>query len=103
MPSFSVQTPSIFLLTILLGSFGLSSASTFIAAIISKANSKGTLYPVLAFPVLLPLLMTVIDATRLSVDGASLIEAFDDLKIMLSYAIVVTTVAVVLFDFVWKD
>lgn len=103
MPSFTVKTLSIFLLTIFLGSFGLASASTFIAAIISKANSKGTLYPVLSFPILLPLLISVIDATRLSVDGASLFDAFGDLKIMVSYAAVVTAVSIVLFDFVWRD
>jgi len=103
MPSFIVRSPFIFVATIFLGSIGLSSASTFIAAIISKANSKGTLYPVLSFPILLPLLMSVIDATRLSVEGAAMIEAFDDFKIMLSYAVVVTTAAVVLFDFVWRE
>ena len=103
MPSFSIQTPMVFLLTILLGSFGLASASTFIAAIISKANSKGTLYPVLSFPILLPLLMSVIDATRLSVEGAPIGSAADDLKIMISYAVVVTTLSIILFDFVWRD
>ncbi len=103
MPSFIVKSPLIFFLTIVVGSFGLSAASTFIAAIISKANSKGTLYPVLSFPILLPLLMSVIDATRLSVDGAALSEALGDFKIMFSYAVVVTTAAIVLFDFVWRD
>ncbi len=103
MPSFVVKTPSIFFITILIGSFGLSSASTFIAAIISKANSKGTLYPVLSFPILLPLLMSVIDATRLSTDGAAFGEAAGDFKIMFSYSVVVSTVAIVLFDFVWRD
>ncbi|MGC8593974.1 MAG: heme exporter protein CcmB [Candidatus Kryptoniota bacterium] len=103
MQSFRLQTPSIFWLTIFLGTFGLASASTFIAAIISKANSKGTLYPVLSFPILLPLLMSVIDATRLSVDGAAFYEAIDDFKIMISYAVVVTTAAIILFDFVWRD
>lgn len=103
MPTFTIQSPTIFLLTILLGSFGLASASTFIAAIISKANSKGTLYPVLSFPILLPLLISVIDATRLSVEGASIVDAADDLKIMISYAVVVTTLSIVLFDFVWRD
>lgn len=103
MPTFTIQSPSIFILTILLGSFGLASASTFIAAIISKANSKGTLYPVLSFPILLPLLMSVIDATRLAVEGASIADAADDLKIMISYAVVVTTVSIILFDFVWRD
>jgi heme exporter protein B len=103
MPSFTIQTPSLFLFTVVLGSFGLASASTFIAAIISKANSKGTLYPVLSFPILLPLLMSVIDATRLSVDGATLLDGLDDLKIMFSYAVVMTALGVILFDFVWRD
>jgi len=103
MPSFVIKTPMIFFLTILIGTFGLASASTFIAAIISKANTKGTLYPVLSFPILLPLLMSVIDATRLATDGASLSEAFGDFRIMFSYDVVITTVAIVLFDFVWKD
>jgi len=103
MPTFTIQSPIVFLLTIVLGSFGLASASTFIAAIISKANSKGTLYPVLSFPILLPLLMSVIDATRLSVEGASITDAADDLKIMISYAVVVTTISILLFDFVWRD
>lgn len=103
MPSFTIQAPLVFLLTIILGSFGLASASTFIAAIISKANSKGTLYPVLSFPILLPLLMSVIDATRLSVEGAAIANAADDLKIMVSYAVVVTTLSIILFDFVWRD
>ena len=103
MPSFVVKAPLVFILTILIGSFGLASASTFIAAIISKANSKGTLYPVLSFPLLLPLLVSVIDATRLSVEGGSLAEAMGDFKIMFSYSVVVTTVAIVLFDFVWRD
>jgi len=103
MPTFTIQSPVIFFVTILIGSFGLASASTFIAAIISKANSKGTLYPVLSFPILLPLLMSVIDATRLSVEGASITDAADDIKIMVSYAVVVTTLSIILFDFVWRD
>ena len=51
-PEFTVKTYSIFWLTIFLGSCGLASASTILAAIIAKANTKGTLFPVLAFPIL---------------------------------------------------
>jgi heme exporter protein B len=45
---FIIQTMSIFAVTILLGSVGLASAATIIAAIIARANTKGTLYPVLS-------------------------------------------------------
>ncbi|HAP35292.1 MAG TPA: ABC transporter permease [Bacteroidetes bacterium] len=100
---FSVKTYSIFWLTIILGSAGLASASTILAAIIAKANTKGTLFPVLAFPILLPLLLTCINATKLSVDGAFFSEAIKEFQILISFAIVMVTTSLLVFDFVWKD
>lgn len=102
-PLFVVQTASIFFLTLILGSIGLACASTIIAAIIAKANSKGTLYPVLSFPILLPLLMTVMNATKLSLDGATFTEATGEFRVLISYSVVLIAVSWVLFDYVWKD
>ena len=92
-----------FSLTVVLGNFGIVSASTIIAAIIAKANSKGTLYPVLAFPILLPLLITMIDATKLAAEGAPTGELMGNFQILISYTVVVTTVSIFLFKFVWED
>jgi len=100
---FIVKTMSIFLLTIALGSVGLAAASTIIAAIIARANTKGTLYPVLSFPILLPLLMTVINATRLAADGVPLGEAVGEFQILVSYIVVVVTASAMLFEYIWKD
>jgi heme exporter protein B len=92
-----------FALTVVLGNFGIVSASTIIAAIIAKANSKGTLYPVLAFPVLLPLLITMIDATKLAADGVPTFELMGNFQILVSYTVVITIVSLFLFKFVWED
>jgi heme exporter protein B len=100
---FVVRTLSIFLVTIALGSIGLAAASTIIAAIIARANTKGTLYPVLSFPILLPLLMTVINATRLAADGAPFSEAAGEFQVLISYIVVVITASTMLFDYIWKD
>ncbi|MBW7888948.1 MAG: heme exporter protein CcmB [Bacteroidetes bacterium] len=100
---FVVRTYSIFWLTLLLGSVGLASASTILAAIVAKANSKGTLFPVLAFPVLVPILLTAIKATILSVEGGMFNEAFPDFQVLISFTIVIIAVSFLLFDFVWKD
>jgi heme exporter protein B len=101
--SFEIKNFSAFVLIILLGNIGMVSASTIIAAIISKANTKGTLYPVLAFPVMLPLLITVINATKLASSGANTYEMMSEYQILFSYAVVVTTVSLLLFKFVWED
>jgi heme exporter protein B len=102
-PNFIIQSYVIFGVTFLLGTLGLSSSATIIAAIIAKSNTKGTLYPVLSFPILLPLLLTVINATKMAVEGAAFAEASGEFKILLSYVVVMTAASYVLFDYVWKD
>ncbi len=100
---FVIRTYSIFVVTIMLGSLGLAAASTIIAAIIAKANTKGTLYPVLSFPILLPLLLTVINATRLASEGALLEEAMGEFQVLVSYIVVMCATSYLLFDYIWKD
>ncbi|HXX62206.1 MAG TPA: heme exporter protein CcmB, partial [Bacteroidota bacterium] len=100
---FVIKTVSIFLAAVVLGSLGFASAATIIAAIIARANTRGTLYPVLSFPILLPLLLTVIHATQLASDGAPFSEALGEIQILISYIVVVTTAAYMLFDYIWKD
>ncbi|MDQ3020206.1 MAG: heme exporter protein CcmB [Bacteroidota bacterium] len=92
-----------FIIAMIIGNFGLVSASTIIAAIISKANSKGTLYPVLSFPILLPLLLTVINATKLASLGIETERLFGEIVILVSYTVVVTTASLMLFKYVWED
>jgi heme exporter protein B len=100
---FVIKTGSIFVLTVLLGSAGFAASATIIAAIIAKANTKGTLYTVLSFPLMLPLLLTVINATRLAAEGAFFAEASGEFQILISYIGAVVAVSYLLFEYVWKD
>lgn len=100
---FIVRSSGVFVVTILLGSIGLAAASTIIAAIIAKANTKGTLYPVLSFPILLPLLLTCINATRLATEGAFFSEASGEFQFLVSYIVVVVTASWLFFEYIWKD
>ncbi|MBI5214245.1 MAG: heme exporter protein CcmB [Ignavibacteriae bacterium] len=101
--NFVIKNFEIFLPTIIFGTYGLAAASTIIAAIISKAGSKGTLYPVLSFPILLPLLLTLINATKLSVEGATFTDALSEFQVLIAYSIVITTVSYLLFEFIWRE
>jgi heme exporter protein B len=102
-PNFIVQSFSIFIVTLILGTLGLASAATIIAAIIAKSNTKGTLYPVLSFPILLPLLLTVISATKMAIEGMVFSAAIGEFRILISYTVVIIAVSYLLFDYVWKD
>ena len=102
-PAFMIKSMTIFAFTIVLGSLGFAAAATIIAAIIAKANTKGTLYPVLSFPILIPLLMTVMKATTRALDGEVFTEAAGEFQILASYLMILIAGSYLLFDYVWKD
>jgi len=90
-------------MTIFFGSLGFAAAATIISAIVAKARAKGTLYTVLSFPILIPLLMIVINTTALAIKGEELITVLGQFQIMVGYIMVVTGISYLLFDYVWKD
>jgi heme exporter protein B len=93
----------LFFLTFVLGNIGLAVSSTIIAAIIAKAGAKGTLYPVLSFPILLPLILTSVRLTLFSIDGTTIEESIFELAIIACYDALMISVSYMLFDFIWKD
>ena len=102
-PAFIIKSAVVFLMTILLGSLGFASSATIIAAIIAKANTKGTLYPVLSFPILIPLLMTVMKSTTRALDGEIFMAALSEFQILTSYLMIMIAGSYLLFDYVWKE
>jgi heme exporter protein B len=98
-----INNLALFLSAVFLGSLGVAAGGTIIAAIISKANSKGALFTVLAFPILLPVLISAISATRISLNSVSFSAAQSELQAIFAYTVVIITASVLLFDFIWKE
>jgi heme exporter protein B len=101
--AFIVKNFALFFLSFVLGNIGLAVSSTIIAAIIAKAGAKGTLYPVLSFPILLPLILTSVQLTLFAFDGTSFERAKFELAIVVSYDVIMFTASYMLFDFIWKE
>lgn len=101
--SFVILNFSLFLLSLFWGSIGIAISSTLIAAIISKANTKGTLYPVLSFPILLPLILTLMELTKFAMDGDLVSDSYVELAVLICYDVIMLTAGYMLFDFIWKD
>lgn len=98
-----VKSVDLLIATITLSSFAIASSTTVISAIIAKANSKNALFPVLSFPILLPLIKIGIDLTIESFAGSNLLDNLGDLQMIFAYSGLIITVSYLLFDFIWKD
>jgi len=92
----------IFAAGLVLGLIGLSGATTIVAAIVSRASVKGALFTVLSFPVLMPLLMAGIEITKVGFIGGGWSEVSAPLQLLAAYDVVMITISVLLFDFVWR-
>ncbi|MBW8878310.1 MAG: heme exporter protein CcmB [Acidobacteria bacterium] len=97
--SLKVVSPGLLAGTLIAGGYGLAAGSTLVAAIIAQARSKGTLFSVLAFPVLLPLLLLAVELSRSAVAGDPAGVALPQL---LLYDASVTVVGLMLFPAVWN-
>lgn len=103
MMSFTVEGPALFAAVLLLGNVGLASAATFVAAIVAKASSRGTLFAVLATPLLLPPLVAAVSGTTVAATEPAFSAGLGFVRLLVAYAGVVTTGAFLLFDAVWRE
>lgn len=105
MTDVTLHNPLLFVTILFIGSVGLAGATTLIAAIISRAGVKGALFAVLSFPILLPLLISTIAATSASFspEANQFADVAAELKILVSFAVVMVTASILLFEFVWEE
>jgi len=91
-----------FVAILALGGFALAATTTIVAAIISRAMTRGALFSVLSLPLLLPLLIFVIQGTTGSVTGDT--ETVSNaLRAVASFGGIMTVVSALLFPAVWND
>lgn len=99
-----VQNPLILASVLFLGSLSLAGTTTLLAAIISRASNRGPLLPVLSFPLLIVLLISVVNGTEAAlVGGDGWASATESIVTIAGFGGVVITTAVLLFDYVWED
>jgi heme exporter protein B len=93
----------LFLLTLLLGSLGLSSVLTMVAAIASRASHNFSLMAILSFPIVLPLLATLMKVSKAALSSTDWTGLSGFLVILLTINGAVIALAYLLFPYLWKD
>lgn len=92
-----------FLVVLFLGSVGISSILTLVSAIASKSNNNIGLTAILALPIMIPLLITIIAASKHVADGLDLGSNLRFIGTLLGIDLLVIALAYVLFPYIWKE
>lgn len=92
-----------YFLTILLGCLGFSTTFTLLSAIASKSGNGHLLMPVLSFPIIIPLLLVLVKASKKAMDGIDTDLILPDLLVILALNGILLALSYLLFPYLWKD
>lgn len=98
-----IKDYSLFAVAVLLGSIGFSFSFTFVSAIASKASNGATLMAILSFPIVIPIIMTLV---KIAASALRLIQdtsVWKDIMILFGINMILGTIAIILFPYIWKD
>lgn len=97
----TVVHPLHFILSIAAGGVAIAAATTILAAMVAKAGGKGSLFTIVSFPILLPVLWVSISSTTAALSAP--IPSSGSILFLLAFSGFVTVISFLLFRFVWLD
>ncbi len=98
-----VQDVPLFLLTLVLSSFGFSAALSLLSAIAAKTNNGAMVMAILSFPIIIGLLLMAIRITRNAIDGLEWLASRDELLMLGAINLMAAAVSYLLFPYIWRS
>lgn len=91
------------LLVVLLGSIGYIAVGTLLSAMAVQARTRDVLLPILLFPVTIPVLLAAVKASNGYLLGLEMTEIQPWLSLLITYDLIFTAVAFMVFDYVVEE
>lgn len=98
-----VEKAGQFSLAVFLGAAGLSIIFTFISAISAKADNSATLMAILSFPLVIPVLLTLIEFSAGAIGLVSNETYKRSVSTLAGVDLLLIGGAIILFPFLWRD
>jgi heme exporter protein B len=91
------------LLVILLGSIGYVAVGTLLSSMAVQTRTRDVLLPILLFPVAIPVFIAAVKASSGFLQGIEIAEIQPWLTLLVTYDVIFTAVAFMLFDYVVEE
>ena len=93
----------LYIIAIVLGSLGFSTALTLLAGIAGKVRNNGSLMAIMSFPVVLPILLVTIRISKNAMDGLARSASMDEVWVLGSISVILGALSWVLFPYLWRN
>ena len=97
-----IVTPSV-LLVVFLGTIGFAAVGTLFAALSVNTRAREVMLPILLFPIMVPVLIAGVRAMGALLDGETLKDVAQWLRLLVAYDVIFIAAAFLLFDFVVEE
>jgi len=91
-----------FILLLVVGSASLASITTLMASLVAQAERKGLIYSVVSIPLLIPLILLLVQLTKISLVTGDWSTGLNDTAALIGYFGATLSAGLVLFDYVWE-
>ena len=98
----NIQSPMYFAASLCSGGIAIAGCTTILSAIVAKAGGKGSLFTVISFPILLPVLWVCIAATNDSLEQALFWDT-GSIVFLLAFSGMIVALSTQLIRFIWLD
>jgi heme exporter protein B len=100
---FPIADFSIFMVTLILSVWGISSLLTVSFAISSKGGGGFALMAIISFPLLVPLLITAQHLSQLCLQGSELSSYGGNMAALFALDVIIAALCYLLFPYLWRD
>ncbi|MEX0681349.1 MAG: heme exporter protein CcmB [Balneolales bacterium] len=98
-----IERADLFAAIVIFGSSGISGATTLLGALVSQAVRKGAVFPVVALPLLMPLMLVLVRITQSIFTTIQVETLLNDLAALIGFTGITISASIVLFDNLWED
>lgn len=91
-----------FLMIAFTGGFALATSATILSAIAAKSSMQRALFPIIAFPILLPVLISGIHATTKTFENHQL-PFPNEIIFFLAFSAALFLISILIFPYIWKN
>jgi len=99
---FSIQSQFFFIAIIMCGGFAISGTTTVLSAIVARSGGRGSLFTIISFPVLLPVLWVAISSTEKALGQSGFWDS-ESLVFLLAFSGMIIALSFLLIRFIWLD